>query len=146
MILVAILAILFWPSPVTRAPKTHTQSNLKIVYYTMAVLEDESHKTMAELLGEISTGALAREKWKTLVARTEVKEGIESGMYEKSLCYDGYGRLLNVEYKTNLTALRMALSLTNSEFDVVIWSSGYNGTNEYGNGDDIVLPPDARLK
>jgi hypothetical protein len=33
-------------------------------------------------------------------------------------------------------------NLTSSRFDIAVWSSGPNGTNELGEGDDIVLSPE----
>ena len=50
------------------APRGATLGNLKNVYYTMAVFENDTNKTIGVLLREVPTGTSLQEKWRTLVA------------------------------------------------------------------------------
>lgn len=61
------------------------------------------------------------------------------------LCRDAWGNRFNIDFKTNLIPRGASAALLNTSFDLVVWSSGRNGTNEFGNGDDVVLPPAANM-
>jgi hypothetical protein len=56
------------------------------------------------------------------------------------LCRDAWGHPFKVDFKTNLVAHEASAALLNGTFDLVVWSSGPNGSNECGYGDDLVLP------
>jgi hypothetical protein len=68
------------------------------------------------------------------------RDGIDRKFALEQWCHDGYGNLFNVDFKTNLVARGAPPPLTNISLDVLVWSSGANGTNELGNGDDIAPP------
>ncbi|MCD6050404.1 MAG: hypothetical protein K0Q55_1807 [Verrucomicrobia bacterium] len=54
---------------------------------------------------------------------------------------DGWGNPLNMVRKEILTTNPLANSkLLSKANQIIVWSSGANGKNEYGGGDDVVLP------
>ncbi len=49
---------------------------------------------------------------------------------------DAWGNLYNVEWRTNMVDIVSPMLQENNN-ELLIWSSGANGINEYGHGDDI---------
>jgi hypothetical protein len=112
---------------------------LKEVQYAVRTLEDANHETIAGQLREISRGSTLQEKWEILLWDNAAKLDIRTNTIRQSLCFDYWGNRFNVELKANLGSETISKALSQSPFDVAIWSSGANGTNEFGNGDDVVL-------
>lgn len=50
---------------------------------------------------------------------------------------DSWKRPVNVFWRTNMPENASAELLNSTDMDVVIWSSGKDGVNDFGNGDDI---------
>lgn len=63
-------------------------------------------------------------------------EGGDKGAADLLRRGDGWGRPYNVEWRTNLVDTASPMLIWN-RFPLLVWSSGWNGVNEYGNGDDI---------
>jgi len=126
--------------PVTPAPKAATINKLNRVYHTIRVLESENHLSIGEQLRRITNAITLQDKWTRLVVESMAKDGIDETIARETLCQDGYGNLFNIDFKTSLIAKGAPNKLTGVEFDVIIWSSGENGINEDGQGDDIFLP------
>ena len=53
---------------------------------------------------------------------------------------DPWGTPYNISWFNDLDARSSARGKPQSQTELVVWSSGPNKTNEYGNGDDVVLP------
>jgi hypothetical protein len=121
------------------APRAQTVSRLKSVYYTMRLLQTENHQGIVDQLQAVTNMATLQNKWILLMTERAAHSGISSNAAFEQLCQDGYGRLFNVELQVNLTTRDATQSLTNSKLPVVVWSSGLNGVNELGFGDDITL-------
>lgn len=131
-------------SPETPAPKAATVSRLKHVYSVIQALEEANHATIGEQLRGISGDAPLQRKWELLLLDDAGRLEMEAKDIREFLCRDGYGNLFNVDFRTNVVAHGAVPALTKTAYDVVVWSSGRNGTNEFGNGDDVVwLPPTA---
>jgi len=113
---------------------------LKYVEYAIRTLEKENQATIADQLREISGGENLQEKWEILLIGNALKLETDANDIRRSLCLDYWGNRFNVDFKSNLTASTVTTALARSPFDVVIWSSGENGTNEFGKGDDVVPP------
>jgi hypothetical protein len=128
-------------SPETPAPKAATVSRLKNVCSTIQVLEEANHTTIGQQLRGIAGDATLQRKWELLLLDDAGRLQMEEKDIREFLCRDGYGNLFNVDFTTNVVAHAGSASLTNTPFDVVVWSSGRNGTNEFGNGDDVVWSP-----
>lgn len=67
-----------------------------------------------------------------LIARDETLKPISDNLRRS----DGWGRPYNVEWRTNMVGVASPMLKANQDA-LLIWSSGENGVNEYGNGDDI---------
>ena len=67
-----------------------------------------------------------------LIARDETLKPISDNLRKS----DGWGRPYNVEWRTNIVGVASPMLKANQDA-LLIWSSGENGVNEYGNGDDI---------
>lgn len=103
----------------------------------MWLLEEKNQATISEQLLGISGGTTLQDKWERLLVEEAGWVRMEPEEIRKAFCFDAWGRRLNLDFKTNLVAKGASASLLSNTFDVVIWSSGPNGTNELGNGDDI---------
>ena len=126
--------------PTTPARKVLTRYRLKNAYYTMQVLEKDNRQSIVEQLQNVTNKSTLQDKWVELMVRTAVQSGIQPKTALEQLCHDGYGNLFNVDFRANLVTHMASPSLTNLTFPVVVWSSGPNGSNELGFGDDIVAP------
>jgi len=115
-------------------------SRLKNVYYTMRLLQTDNQQGIVEQLQAVTNTGTLQDKWVRLMREAVAHSGSSSNAAMEQLCYDGYGRVFNVELRTNLIARGASQSLTNIDFPVVVWSSGLNGVNEFGFGDDVALP------
>jgi hypothetical protein len=56
------------------------------------------------------------------------------------LCGDAWGNRLNVDLKTNLVARGASAALLNTDFGSIVWLSGSDATNEFGDSDDVIRP------
>lgn len=52
---------------------------------------------------------------------------------------DAWGNPLNLMWRSNALKSNVSDGLTKKNLPVLIWSSGPNGSNEYGRGDDVYL-------
>ena len=70
-------------------------------------------------------------------------KGVKDGylrINEEGLLLDGWRQPLQMMLRSNLVLLpEVAPALLAKPSDVVIWSSGPNGVNEFGKGDDVFL-------
>jgi len=72
---------------------------------------------------------------------TNYKE-IKTSVGSDPLVLDAWGHPVNIVARTNLPeGDLLANSLRAKTNSIIIWSSGPNGVNEYGHGDDIVAEP-----
>lgn len=53
--------------------------------------------------------------------------------------YDFFGNPINIEYISNIPTTINSHKFKVLKYNLVIWSSGKNGINEWGQGDDIAL-------
>ena len=119
-----------------RAPKLGTITILKSVQRAIQVLEEINHSNIAQQFLAVSAGRSPQEKWELLLRNNALSLGISDIEF---FCRDAWKRRFNVDVKTNLPA-HADPGLVNSTFGLVVWSSGANGVNEFGGGDDVVLP------
>ena len=130
--------------PVTPAPKAQTVSDLTNVFHAMRVLESENRSSVGDQVRRISEGATLQRQWENLLVANAEILGVQPEDIRDQLCLDGYGNLFNVDWRTNVAATGGSSTLTRTDFDIVVWSSGRDGTNDSGHGDDVVLSPPPR--
>lgn len=136
---VGVAVLLVSCSPSAKAPRKSTEIRLKNVERAIRLLEEANHATIAEQLRGISAGMTLHDKWELLLVDDAGRLGMESKDIREVLCRDAWGNRFNLDFKTNLVASGASAALLNSTFDLAVWSSGPNGSNEFGNGDDVVL-------
>jgi hypothetical protein len=137
---VGVAVLLVSCSPSVKAPRKSTEIRLKNVERAIRLLEEANHATIAEQLRGISGGTTLQDKWELLLVDDAGKLEMESNNIREVLCRDAWGNRFNLDFKTNLVASGASAALLNSTFDLIVWSSGPNGSNEFGNGDDVVFP------
>jgi len=142
--LVCIILISMLYSPTTKAPKTSTKIMLKNIYQAILILEKENHLSIGEQLRQVHNGNSLQEKFIILLSNNSEKLCLNPKIIEKQYLYDGYGNHYNLDYKNDFLLKRGNVEAVNMNFDVIIWSSGKNGINEYGFRDDIYLDSENR--
>ena len=145
LILSAILVI-YWGvvnsrPPVHPNPQLATVSRLRMVYQTIRVFEEKSEFTIGEQLRQVPGSTSLQQSWERLISKRLISPSKGEIL---SYCRDAYGpsssgTLFNMEFTTNVISRGANPALTNTGHDVVVWSSGANGINEYGKGDDVVV-------
>lgn len=122
-LLIAIAGIyaLFY-SPVSKSKVTHTRFQIQQLYR----LYEDSNQTEAE-----RSCTPACQIIKILVTETSEPN---NGTWEK----DAWGNSLHIEFRRNISRTANPL-LESTHLPIVIWSSGANGINELGKGDDVVF-------
>ena len=127
-------------TPIAR--KASTMSHLKEVYYAMRILEADKSLNIDVQVDKADSRAITlQEKWAQLLLREAATLNASPEVIYSVLCRDAYGNLFNVEFKTNLISMSdVSSALRHIRFNLIVWSSGPNGINEYGKGDDVVLP------
>jgi len=94
--------------------------------------------TIEDLLGHPSQDAI-----KPALANLLRKRDFAS-VADHLMGQDGWGRSYNIDWRTNLFNRPTAMLRAN-ENSLLIWSSGENGINEYGGGDDCYDSADWQL-
>ena len=124
-------------------PKTKSEAGrcrvvISDVYVKLAVEYEDSGKTIRELVKSQETNDL-RTTIGRLIVELAKKNGVEVPKYfSGSLLHDPWGRPLNIGWKSDLLGKTNAPKLLASDGQILIWSSGRNGVNEFGEGDDII--------
>jgi hypothetical protein len=75
-------------------------------------------------------GTLMRARGEVSMTTTNLRE---------PLVLDAWDHPLNFAYRTNLPEWGLVGSFRTKTNAIIIWSSGPNGRNEYGQGDDVIL-------
>jgi hypothetical protein len=105
----------------------------------MQILQQDAHVDIANQLRFGSNSASLKQNWRVLVTSNAGRLGMDSNAIVEQLCYDGYGTLLNLDFRTNLATLGITYIYADPDCGAVVWSSGKNGLDESGRGDDIFL-------
>lgn len=140
LVVVSILLLIsLLPPRRSEVRPVHTINLLKIVYRTISILEERNSASIGSQLMKVSGNSSLHQKWEQLLVNEILDEQFDREYIQRVLCSDAYGNRFNVELKENLMAAKGVEKLLSTPFDVVIWSSGPNGSNELGKGDDIVF-------
>lgn len=138
---VALIAVLCaCDSSKSTARVAQTKSRLKNAYYSLKVLEKE-HGTPIETQLIRAKGKTLHDQFCFLLVSAGQQDGIAPETISRNLCYDGYGNPFNVEFRTNIGSKSASGIVLRAESELLIWSSGENGINEYGSGDDVAIAP-----
>jgi hypothetical protein len=135
---------MFKPSPQGPSPAASRAIILNL-YHNIGAIENDLHVHLDQLMS--SNSMIPWEEGLSFERKLDVifaMRGIDSPANKassKTPCFpDAWGTPLHFEIVTNSTYQQEASVRSRLR----IWSSGPNGSNEFGNGDDVVLPlPDA---
>jgi hypothetical protein len=133
-----ILTLGLYSTPRTRTPITDCKRTFADISLRMYAIKEETNGGAQERMPATSglelNSALAR-----LLTDEATRTGIRQPSYvERNLLRDPWQRPFNVAWRSALTNLENEYVLLFEGGDIAIWSSGPNGTNEYGAGDDLV--------
>ena len=121
------------------APRRVTVYRLKNGYTAMAIIEEASGKASREQLAGMGELESRQAAWRRLCLDHEESLRMSKEEIVEWLCVDGYGNELNVCLPEEDALPRINEDMADFGFEVVLWSSGKNGINEFGHGDDVYL-------
>jgi hypothetical protein len=123
--------------PRSTAKGVSTITRIKNANLAIELLEKANHSTISEQLAGVAGGTTLQDKWEQLLVDNVAILKIEPKNVREGLVFDYWGNRFNLDFKSNLVAHQASAALLDTSFNFVIWSSGANGTNEFGNGDDV---------
>ncbi|MGI6494967.1 MAG: hypothetical protein ACOX5G_02555 [Kiritimatiellia bacterium] len=135
-----LLLVGIFISPLTRSKETETKNIIRQVYALVEYVAFANGLSSEDLLSaqsETNTPALFLES----ITRQALSEGLAPPSLKNGTITDRWGRQLNVAWRYSLAENGDAKRLSQYPSIFVVWSSGNNGINEFGDGDDVSLPP-----
>ena len=138
-IAIVLLGGLLGCSLETPAPRALTTSRLKQLAYTLEVLRKEKPETLSLLVPGTNDGKEDRLRQFLMGQKASMQPLREEDIAK--LATDGWGRPFNLGKRVDVTAKDPASPLLRFPGDILVWSSGPDGTNQFGRGDDVVYAP-----
>ena len=138
-IAVVLLGGLLGCSPETPAPRALTTSRLKQLGYTLEVLRKEKPAALSSLVPGANDGKEDRLRQFLMHEQANLQPIREQDIGK--LVTDGWGHPFNLASRAEVTAKDPASPLLRFPGDILVWSSGPDGTNQFGRGDDVVYTP-----
>ena len=128
-----IMRLVFW---LYEYPHTPTPGNVSVggvgrISTEIGFLFGDSTFSIEERLHSINSNDL-----KTALIVLLETEGGDEGAADLLRRGDGWGRPYNVEWRSNLVDVATRM-LDWNNLPLQVWSSGENGVNEHGDGDDL---------
>ena len=139
IVVVLLLGSLVGCSPVTPAPRALTALRLKQIAYALEVLRKERPEALLFLVPGVNDGkddAL----WQFLMREKANLQPLREEDIRK-LVTDGWGHPFNLTRRADVATKDPSSPLLRFPGDVLIWSSGPDGTNQFGLGNDVVYTP-----
>jgi hypothetical protein len=126
-------------SPETPAPHAQTVNRVKQIGYTLEVLRKEKPEALSLLLPGANDGKEDRLR-RFLMHEKANLEPMQEGDISK-LVTDGWGHPFNLASRVDVATKDPASPLLRFPGDILVWSSGPDGTNQFGRRDDVVYAP-----
>lgn len=128
-----ILAIFCQPTVIVR-PKPQTVTSITLCYQGLYTAEITSpfYKSIPLISNNTQLLRLLQ-----VIGDTNIINRLQ---INKDRINDGWGHPLIVTFK-NMLPSNASIDLLVRTNNLVIWSAGENGSNEYGHGDDVVIAP-----
>lgn len=139
-----LLAPFFLSDNPNTIKKPQTIREIKWCYSLIARLESDSHESIKDILKkEKTTGSLNKDISLLLKKNKEVLNRDDDKRWDKNIRYDeiidAWGHPLRFEWRENLVEKHYGYMKTNINAELVIWSIGNNGIDEFGLGDDVSI-------
>jgi hypothetical protein len=133
-----LLGSLLGCSPSTPAPVAQTVSRLQQVNYILAIYQKQKPEALSFLTS--GTNGAKEDLLGQFLMREETN--IQSMKFDdfRKLAVDGWGHPFNVASRGYVAGHDPVPALLQVQGDILVWSSGPDGTNQFGRGDDVVCP------
>ena len=139
IVAVVLLGGLLGCSPETPAPRVQTVYRLKQIAYTLEVLRKEKTDALSLLVPGANDGKEDRLRQFLMREKTSLQPMQEDDI--SKLVTDGWGHSFNLASRADVAIKDPASPLLRFPGDILVWSSGPDGTNQFGRGDDVVYTP-----
>jgi hypothetical protein len=136
---VVLLAFLLGCSPEAPAPRALTGSRLNQIAYTLQVLGKEKPEVLSLLRPDMTDGKEDRLGQFLMREKASLQPMQEDDI--RKLVVDGWGHSFNLAKRADVALRDPASPLLRFPGDILVWSSGPDGTNQLGRGDDVVYTP-----
>lgn len=121
------------------ANKPLTVIRLKNIYLAMEIVRAERPEGLLPLLVNTNTGSDARLKqFYRREAEILWTEKWDEATLDK-MVVDGWGRAFNILSRSQLADQKVGGDLLQNSGEILVWSSGRDGTNHFGRGDDVTV-------
>ncbi|MGO8929639.1 MAG: hypothetical protein ACLQU3_22460 [Limisphaerales bacterium] len=138
-VVVVLLGGLLGCSRETPAPRVATVYRLKEIAYTLEVLRKEKPEALSLLVPGANDGKEDRLRQFLMREKASLQPVQENDIIK--LVTDGWGHPFNLACRADVAMKDRASPLLRFPGDVLVWSSGPDGTNQFGRGDDVVYTP-----
>jgi len=138
-VLIMLLGGLLGCSPTTPARRVQTKSRLKHIALILATIRTEKPDALSLLV----PGANGRNEDRLRQFLMREKASLQPLQDDdiSKVVVDGWGHSFNLGSRADVAAHDPAATLLEFPGDIVVWSSGPDGINQFGRGDDVVYTP-----
>jgi hypothetical protein len=127
------------PKP-SRSKIVETVLIIRNCFYGIIAIEDESGEPIGQLMTGQSSSTNLNSELAKIFMRTEPDWAKRLMDSQRNHVVDAWKNPLIIMWRTNLAEVVSSAALRSRTDELVIWSVGQNGRNEFGNGDDVILP------
>ena len=124
--LIRVFGITLWQSP-----ESATRIDLSCLSAAISILLRDRNDLFVQMMQDKPSSDITKEMLETILT----KEGMKN-IWDHISDGDGWGRAYNVAWSTDRDVSKSPLRLRNRN-PLQVWSSGKNGVNELGGGDDL---------
>jgi hypothetical protein len=143
LIILLFLLLSSCREPEKQAPRAVTRGRLAVIYRAIRDIENDRHERIDLQLEKTHGSNDLSGKLLKLLEREIQASNMTASNATKEFKLDGFGNPFNMELRKNLSSKKISTSLSSSNFELLVWSSGPNGINEFGFGDDVVYENEA---
>jgi hypothetical protein len=133
------------------AVEPFTGARISRVALTRNAIE-QCERIETEVVSEMKAGTLPNDVTQSYARLIKQSKGFKQGYIkvsegDKAAVLDAWGQSLWMMSKSNLLRIpNVSPTLSTKTNSVIIWSSGPNGNNEFGTGDDVFLGSEPEKK
>lgn len=126
MFIIRVLNVSLW-----RTREEDTRIDLNCLTAAIELLMRDCGDSFYQLTSEKPNGATTKRMLEVMLTRQLMED-----IWNRISDGDGWGRAYNIAWRTSFNNTNSVMLEANTN-SLLIWSSGQNGINEFGNGDDI---------
>jgi len=146
VIVFAICVGILFLVPIYCAPRPNMSRTLTVneiheCYTAIRILEDDQRKSLKEIIAKQATTENLNRTFTLLLQTNNLLPSPIGGRRTQVISpelVDAWGKPLEIRWREGSMNSRYSFLETNINSPVIIWSFGPNGTNNFGEGDDVV--------